>query len=258
MHLAHQTDRLNNSFHPTPTPTATRQYFKVFPDVVVGHSAGEVAAAYASGLLTLEEACEVVYHRSAEQQKMAGCGRLLAVGMSEEKVQDIIRGMADIEIACVNSPESVVLASSEERLKEVAELLPEGTMKALVPGNIAFHSSRVEPILGSMKQRLSFLDKRPKTWGLPYISSVTGKLESTLDASYWCVRACVRGFCVCCTDVACSACSRVDHQADELNPNPIQPNQPHPAPTGLRTCAAPCSSRRPSRRSSRRTRRPTL
>ena len=161
------------------------KFFKVFPDVVVGHSAGEVAAAYASGLLTLEEACEVVYHRSAEQQKMAGCGRLMAVGMSEEKIQDFIRGMADVEIACVNSPESVVLASSEERLKEVGDLLPEGTQKAMVPGNIAFHSSRVEPILPAMKARLAFLDKRPKTWGLPYISAVTGKLESNLDSSYW-------------------------------------------------------------------------
>jgi acyl transferase domain-containing protein/NADPH:quinone reductase-like Zn-dependent oxidoreductase/thioester reductase-like protein/acyl carrier protein len=161
------------------------KFFKVFPDVVVGHSAGEVAAAYASGLLTLEEACEVVYHRSAEQQKMAGCGRLMAVGLSEEKIQDIIRGMADVEIACVNSPESVVLASSEERLKEVGELLPEGTQKAMVPGNIAFHSSRVEPILPAMKARLAFLDKRPKTWGLPYVSAVTGKLESKLDSNYW-------------------------------------------------------------------------
>jgi acyl transferase domain-containing protein/NADPH:quinone reductase-like Zn-dependent oxidoreductase/thioester reductase-like protein/acyl carrier protein len=161
------------------------KFFKVFPDVVVGHSAGEVAAAYASGLLTLEEACEVVYHRSAEQQKMAGCGRLMAVGLSEEKIQDIIRGMADVEIACVNSPESVVLASSEERLKEVGELLPEGTQKAMVPGNIAFHSSRVEPILPAMKVRLAFLDKHPKTWGLPYVSAVTGKLESKLDSDYW-------------------------------------------------------------------------
>ena len=161
------------------------KFFKVFPDVVVGHSAGEVAAAYASGLLTLEEACEVVFHRSAEQQKMAGCGRLMAIGLSEEKIQDIILGMADVEIACINSPESVVLASSEERLKEVADLLPEGTAKAMVPGNIAFHSSRVEPILPAMKARLAFLDKRPKSWGLPYISAVTGKLESNLDSSYW-------------------------------------------------------------------------
>jgi acyl transferase domain-containing protein len=162
------------------------KFYKVFPDVVIGHSAGEVAAAYASGLLTLEEAVEVLYHRSAEQQKLAGCGRLMAVGMSEERVMEFIRDMPDVEIACVNSPESVVLASSEERLTEVQGLLPEGTLKAFVPGNIAFHSSRVEPILDGMRQRLSFLNKRPKTWGLPFVSSVTGKVETQLDANYWC------------------------------------------------------------------------
>jgi len=95
------------------------KFFRVFPDVVTGHSAGEVAAAYAAGLLTLEEAVKVVYHRSQEQQKMAGCGRLLVVGMSHERVVECIRGQEDIEVACVNSPESVVLASSEARLNEI-------------------------------------------------------------------------------------------------------------------------------------------
>lgn len=159
--------------------------FRIFPDVVVGHSAGEVPAAYASGLLTLEEAVEVVFHRSAEQQRMAGCGRMLAVGLSEDDVKEYIKDFADVEIACINSGQSTVLASSEERLKEVVAKLPEGTFKAFVPGNIAFHSSRVEPILDSMRQRLAFLNKRPKVWGLPYVSTVSGKVETSVDADYW-------------------------------------------------------------------------
>jgi acyl transferase domain-containing protein len=67
------------------------KFFKIFPDVVTGHSAGEVGAAYAAGLLTLEEAIKVVYHRSQEQQKMAGCGRLLVVGMAHDKVLEYIK-----------------------------------------------------------------------------------------------------------------------------------------------------------------------
>jgi acyl transferase domain-containing protein len=59
--------------------------------VVTGHSAGEVPAAYAAGHLTLEEAVQVVYHRSQEQQKMAGCGRLLVVGMPHEKMLEFIK-----------------------------------------------------------------------------------------------------------------------------------------------------------------------
>ena len=51
----------------------------------------QVPAAYAAGLLTLEEAVKVVYHRSTEQQKMAGCGRLLVVGMNVEKLRGYIK-----------------------------------------------------------------------------------------------------------------------------------------------------------------------
>jgi len=163
------------------------KFFRVFPDVVTGHSAGEVAAAYAAGLLTLEEAVKVVYHRSQEQQKMAGCGRLLVVGLSHERVVECIRGQEDIEVACVNSPESVVLASSEARLNEIKGLFPEGTAMTFVQGNIAFHSSRMIPVLESIKKRLSFLDQRGETgWSLPYISTVTGKVETEVDADYWC------------------------------------------------------------------------
>lgn len=94
--------------------------------------------------------------------------------------------MSDVEIACVNSPDSVVLASSEARLKEVEALLPENVSKTFVPGNIAFHSSRTEPCLKPIRKRLAFLKKQPHTWALPFISSVTGKVESSVGPDYWC------------------------------------------------------------------------
>lgn len=94
--------------------------------------------------------------------------------------------MSDVEIACVNSPDSVVLASSESRLKEVEALLPENVSKTFVPGNIAFHSSRTEPCLKPIRKRLAFLKKQPHTWALPFISSVTGKVESSVGPDYWC------------------------------------------------------------------------
>ena len=91
-------------------------------------------------------------------------------------------------MACVNSPQSVVLASSEARLNEVKLLFPEGTTMGFVQGNIAFHSSHMEPILETMTQRLAFLDVRgPTGWSLPFVSTVTGKVETKVDAEYWCV-----------------------------------------------------------------------
>jgi acyl transferase domain-containing protein len=161
---------------------------------VVGHSAGEVASAWAAGLLTLEEAVQVVYYRSAEQQKLAGCGRLLAVGLGQNEALEFLaqHGLEEeLEIACVNSPQSTVLAGSEATLERAKAALPEGTFGAFVPGNIAFHSSRVEPILPEIRRRLAFLDDparallRPADAAL-FVSTVTGEEQGQVDARYWC------------------------------------------------------------------------
>lgn len=168
----------------------------VLPSVVVGHSAGEVGSAYAAGLLSLDEAVQVVYHRSQEQQKLAGCGRLLAVGMGQNEVMDFLASAGfsqegGVEIACVNSPTSTVLAGVQEVLDQVKEKLPAGTFSAFVQGNIAFHSSHVEPILPEMQRRLAFLDAPDRvsmqTETSPvFVSTVTGEEAHQTDARYWC------------------------------------------------------------------------
>jgi len=168
----------------------------VLPSVVVGHSAGEVGSAYAAGLLSLEEAVQVVYHRSQEQQKLAGCGRLLAVGMGQNELMDFLASAGfsqegGVEIACVNSPTGTVLAGVQAVLDQVKDKLPAGTFSAFVQGNIAFHSSHVEPILPEMQRRLAFLESPERvsmqTETSPvFISTVTGEEAHQTDALYWC------------------------------------------------------------------------
>jgi len=160
--------------------------FHVVPDVVVGHSAGEVASNYASGLLTLEDSVKVIYYRSMEQEKLEGSGRMLAVALGVDAIMPYIKDMPEVEIACINSPESTVLASSENVLKDVSEKLPEGVRKTFIPGGIAFHSSRTEPILESMRSQLSFLNGMPQSWSIPCVSTATGTLSRVTDATYWC------------------------------------------------------------------------
>ena len=62
----------------------------VQPDCVVGHSSGEVAAAYACGALSLAEATHLVYHRATLQQRVAGSGRMLAIGLDRPGVEDLL------------------------------------------------------------------------------------------------------------------------------------------------------------------------
>jgi acyl transferase domain-containing protein len=165
---------------------------------VVGHSAGEVAAAYAADLLSLEDAVRLLYYRSTEQQKLAGSGRMLVVSMSEAEARALLEkeGLQDaVEIACVNGPQSTVLAASNADIARAEAVVPSGVFRAYVPGNIPFHCRLVDPILPELRRRLAFLDsgiaetkEDPSLHAarIPFVSTVTGRVETRLDADYWC------------------------------------------------------------------------
>lgn len=84
--------------------TAELAHYGVVPQAVVGHSVGEVSAAYVSGMLSLDDAVKVSYYRSRLATLAVGSGGMLAVGLSEAEVLDWIAGRADLCIAAVNSP----------------------------------------------------------------------------------------------------------------------------------------------------------
>lgn len=60
----------------------------ILPDAVVGHSVGEVAAAHVSGILSLDTAVKVIYHRSRLMQKATGQGKMAAIDLPLEEVQN--------------------------------------------------------------------------------------------------------------------------------------------------------------------------
>jgi acyl transferase domain-containing protein len=92
------------------------------PDVALGHSVGEVAAAHVSGALNLEDAVRVIFHRSRLQQRTAGQGAMLAVGLTFEEAESLIKGYEEkVSIGAVNSPSDVTLSGDAEALKEIAE-----------------------------------------------------------------------------------------------------------------------------------------
>ena len=168
----------------------------VFPDCVVGHSAGEVAAAYACGALSLADATRVIYHRATLQQRTAGSGRMLAVGIDRAGVDDLLAslnatlqpdgGPDAVGIACENSPASTVLCAGEDELRPVIEELDRRNMfYRLIPGNIAFHSTAMDPIRDDLLDALSFLDDAAFDADVPMISSVTGMEAGCLDGAYW-------------------------------------------------------------------------
>ena len=168
----------------------------VYADCVVGHSSGEVAAAYASGALSLAEATRLVYHRATLQQRAAGSGRMLPIGLDRAGVEEILEDMGipfrpaegptQVEIACENAPANTVICGKEAVLRPIMEELDQRRLQnRLLPGNIAFHSTAMDPIKDDALAALCFLNESAFEVEAPFISSVTGARTDRLDSDYW-------------------------------------------------------------------------
>eukprot|EP00977_Amphora_coffeiformis_P007314 scaffold1586_cov158-Amphora_coffeaeformis.AAC.3 len=172
----------------------------VHPSVVVGHSAGEAASAYASGAYCLEEMCQLVYHRSQLQQKLAGSGRMLVLMQDVTSVKETLSRLGfscgegdgndayDVEIACVNSPTNTVVCGTAEVIAQVQQQLESDKQPPgkLIPGNIAFHSSHTNAIKEKLLEALTPLDgPEGRSILVPMISTVSGTPVKEFNAEYW-------------------------------------------------------------------------
>ena len=157
------------------------------PSKVVGHSVGEVAAAYVAGAYTMEDAVTVIYHRSRLQDTTGGTGRMAAVGLSQADAKKLIGDREDrVQVAVINSPGMVTMAGDTEPLEEiVAELEEAGTFVRWLRIDYAFHTHQMEPIKDELLETLANI--KPRATKIPYISTVTGGVcEGTkLDGEYW-------------------------------------------------------------------------
>ncbi|NRO99001.1 SDR family NAD(P)-dependent oxidoreductase [Paraburkholderia sp. NMBU_R16] len=158
------------------------------PAAVVGHSAGEVASAYVSGMLRLEDAIWIIYHRSRIQKKAAGQGKMLALGLSASQAVERLKHYDDsVCIAVVNSPRSVVLAGDESTLAQIAASAErEGVFNRFVEVEVASHSPSMDQLLPEIRESLDCVT--PREAAVPIYSTVTGKLAvaGSFDAQYWC------------------------------------------------------------------------
>ncbi|MGF1468859.1 MAG: SDR family NAD(P)-dependent oxidoreductase [Sandaracinaceae bacterium] len=157
------------------------------PDAVVGHSVGEVGAAFASGALDLEDAVQVSFHRSRLQATTAGRGTMLAVGLGEDTAAELCTIYDGVSVAAVNGRNAVTLAGDEASLKEVAQgLEAEGVFQKMLTVEVAYHSHQMEPIREELTASLSGLRPR-RAEGMALYSTVTGApvAGDELDAAYW-------------------------------------------------------------------------
>ena len=154
------------------------------PDYLVGHSVGELSAAYISGVLSLESASKIITKRA---QLMMNCkpGGMLAILLDEEHTRKLIPNSLDI--AAINSRHVTVISGSQDDLNKFKQTLKEkSVIYKKLKSSHAFHSYMMEPIQKDFEHYLEkFTFSAPK---IPIISTVTEDYVSDVDIlspKYW-------------------------------------------------------------------------
>ena len=159
--------------------------FGLTPDVVAGHSVGEIAAMHAAGGLSLSDACALVAARARLMSALPRGGAMVAVAAAESEVLPLLTGR--VSLAAVNGPRSLVLSGDEQSVLEIASRLrAEGHTTTRLAVSHAFHSPLMDPMLEEFRAVAAKLAFAPPA--LPVVSNLTGRIATAEELStpdYW-------------------------------------------------------------------------
>jgi len=160
----------------------------VEPVAVVGHSVGEIAAAWACGAVTLEQAVRVIHHRSRLQGTTKGQGQMTALGLGQGELAALLQEhrLSSLCVAGANSSAGSTVAGHPDQLDLLeAELAQRRVPYKRLDLDYAFHSPAMDTLRPRLLEALG--DLAPAASAIPYYSTVTGgRLDGgALDAAYW-------------------------------------------------------------------------
>lgn len=162
------------------------RHWGVMPDAVLGHSLGEVAAAYVAGGLVLDDAVRLVAARAELLEQIRGHGGMIAVDGDVAGVGAAFAALGrTVHVAARNAPKSIVLSGEEAPVREAMVQLGAAGFKCHWLADAPGHSPQIEPLLGAFEARLAGLN--PQAAHMRFYSCVTGATmsEAHLDIGYW-------------------------------------------------------------------------
>ncbi|WP_062214439.1 type I polyketide synthase [Streptomyces sp. NBRC 109706] len=159
----------------------------VEPDVVIGHSMGESAAAYVSGALSLADAASVICRRSRLAKALTGRGTMAWVALPVEEARQALAGHEErVAVAAVNSPTSTLLSGEHEALEQILAALDAREVdNRRVNVDFASHCPQMDELREPLLAALEHL--RPRAGRVPLQSTVLGEAidGAGMDAAYW-------------------------------------------------------------------------
>ncbi|CAO2647160.1 Nn.00g080820.m01.CDS01 [Neocucurbitaria sp. VM-36] len=200
-----ETTRVNAAHISQPSCTAVQlalvdllHSWGIRPSAVVGHSSGEIAAAYAAGLITFNDATTIAYHRGRlipilKNKFPALDGCMMAVGAGKTEIAPLLDhippSLGEVRIACVNSPSNVTVSGDVEAITKLQTLIEEaypGMFARKLQVDTAYHSHHMHLVAKEYAESLLGLES-PVPSDVRFHSSLLGRLATSkdLDASYW-------------------------------------------------------------------------
>ncbi len=165
--------------------------YGIVPDAVIGHSQGEIAAAYIAGALSLPEAAKVVARRSQALSALGGTGTMASVLLAADEVLGRLRPWGEaLSVAAVNGPSHTIISGTPAAIEEfTAACERDGIHMRTIAVDYASHSAQVEPVRERLLAELADLTPMPSS--IPLYSTVGQALSAdpldttTMDANYW-------------------------------------------------------------------------
>ncbi|HUB57786.1 MAG TPA: SDR family NAD(P)-dependent oxidoreductase, partial [Mycobacterium sp.] len=162
------------------------QSWGIEPDVVLGHSVGQYAAACVAGVFSLEDGVRLIAERGRLFGSLPAGGRMVAVFTDPKHVEQVAGEFPRVSVGAYNGPNTVLSGPGEDLEQIVAKFADDGIRCTWLETSHAFHSELLEPVLGDFESYAAGLEFGVPT--LPLVCNRTGAIltaETPLNAQYW-------------------------------------------------------------------------